>query len=286
MLASTNNFLGYHLTVMAKRKPITYRSRDGLTIHAYLTLPKDVRPRNLPVVVHPHGGPWARDGWYFDPVTQFLANRGYAVLQMNFRGSTGYGRKFWEASFKQWGRKMQDDVTDGVEWLIRQGIADPKRIAVLGGSYGGYAALCAMTLTPGVFACAIDVVGPANLETFMATIPKTWSLDHFASRVGDPRTPEGRALLRSRSPIHFLDRVHEPMLVAQGAHDARVAQAESDSLVAALARRGVRGLARVHLEQHPATDPEVRVPGLTIEPRQPQPCGPAQSHRLHHRETS
>ncbi len=144
---------------MAPMKPIVYTSRDGLTIHGYLTLPKGIDTRNLPVVVNPHGGPWARDGWYFNPEVQFLANRGYAVLQMNFRGSTGYGKKFWQASFREWGKKMQDDITDGVEYLIKQGIADPKRIAIYGGSYGGYATLAGVAFTPDLYACAIDYGG-------------------------------------------------------------------------------------------------------------------------------
>src|SRR5688572_4210425 len=155
-------------------KPITYQSRDGLTIHGYPTLPKGVPARNLPVVVNPHGGPWARDVWGYNPEVQFLANRGYAVLQMNFRGSTGYGRKFWEASFKQWGKAMQDDITDGVQWLITQGIADPSRIAIYGGSYGGYATLAGVTFTPDLYSCAVDYVGVSNLFTFLKTIPPYW----------------------------------------------------------------------------------------------------------------
>jgi dipeptidyl aminopeptidase/acylaminoacyl peptidase len=152
---------------LAPMKPIEYKSRDGLTIHGYLTLPLGRAPKNLPVVINPHGGPWARDTWGFNPEVQFLANRGYAVLQMNFRGSTGYGRKFWEASFKQWGRSMQNDITDGVQWLIKQGIADPKRIAIYGGSYGGYATLAGVTFTPNLYAAAVDYVGVANMFTFM-----------------------------------------------------------------------------------------------------------------------
>ncbi len=152
---------------MAPMKPITYKSRDGLTINRYLTLPVGKDPKNLPVIVNPHGGPWYRDTWRFNPEIQFLANRGYAVLQTNFRGSTGYGREFWEASFRQWGKTMQNDITDGVEWLKQQGIADPKRIAIYGGSYGGYATLAGVTFTPDLYAAAVDYVGVSNMFTFM-----------------------------------------------------------------------------------------------------------------------
>ncbi len=173
---------------MAPMKPVTYRARDGLTIHGYLTLPVGRPAKHLPVVVNPHGGPWARDIWGFNPEVQFLANRGYAVLQMNFRGSTGYGRTFWEKSFREWGRTMQDDITDGVEWLKQQGIADPKRIAIYGGSYGGYATLAGVTFTPDLYAAAVDYVGVANLLTFMNTIPPYWEpvRQQFYAMVGDP----------------------------------------------------------------------------------------------------
>ena len=147
-----------------------YKSRDGLTIHGYLTVPNGKEAKNLPVIVNPHGGPWARDVWGWNPEVQMLAHQGYAVLQMNYRGSTGYGRKFWEASFKQWGRKMQDDITDGVDWLIKEGIAVPKRICIYGASYGGYATLAAVAFTPDLYACAVDYVGVSNLFTFMKTI--------------------------------------------------------------------------------------------------------------------
>jgi dipeptidyl aminopeptidase/acylaminoacyl peptidase len=143
---------------LAEMKPIKYIARDGKVINGYLTLPKGVPAKNLPVVINPHGGPWARDEWGFNPEVQFLANRGYAVLQMNFRGSVGYGRKFWESSFKQWGKTMQDDITDGVNWMISQGFADPKRIAIYGASYGGYATLAGITFTPDLYVCAVDYV--------------------------------------------------------------------------------------------------------------------------------
>ena len=224
---------------LAPMKPIEYQSRDGLTIHGYLTLPLGRGPKNLPVVVNPHGGPWARDEWGYDPEVQFLANRGYAVLQMNFRGSTGYGRNFWEASFKQWGKKMQDDITDGVQWLIKQGIADPKRIAIYGGSYGGYATLAGVTFTPDLYAAAVDYVGPSNMFTFMKTIPPYWKpyLDMFHEMVGDPE--KDKDLLASESPVLHVDQIKTPLFVAQGAHDPRVNKAESDQMVASLKKRGV-----------------------------------------------
>jgi dipeptidyl aminopeptidase/acylaminoacyl peptidase len=173
---------------MSNMQPVQYQSRDGLTIHGYLTLPAGHEPKHLACIVNPHGGPWARDRWGYSPEVQFLANRGYCVLQMNFRGSTGYGRRFWEASFGQWGLKMQDDVTDGVKWLIDQGIADPKRVGIYGGSYGGYATLAGVTYTPDLYAAAVDYVGVANLLTFMNTIPPYWkpTLPKFYDMVGNP----------------------------------------------------------------------------------------------------
>ncbi|GBD06572.1 Dipeptidyl aminopeptidase BIII [bacterium HR21] len=224
---------------MAPMRPVQYRSRDGWTIHGYLTLPLGVEPRNLPVVVHPHGGPWTRDTWGFNPVVQFLANRGYAVFQMNFRGSTGYGRAFWEASFKQWGRAMQDDITDGVLWLIEQGIADPKRIAIYGGSYGGYAVLAGLAFTPELYACGIDFVGVSNLLTFMKTIPPYWEplRPMLYAMVGDPESEADS--LREVSPVFHADRIRAPLLVAQGARDPRVNINESNQIVEALRRRGI-----------------------------------------------
>ncbi|MEN3026690.1 MAG: S9 family peptidase [Chlorobiota bacterium] len=224
---------------MAPMQPIQYRSRDGLTIHGYLTLPVGVEPRGLPVVVHPHGGPWVRDVWGYNPVVQFLVNRGYAVFQMNFRGSTGYGRAFWEASFKQWGRAMQDDITDGVRWLIEQGIADPRRIAIYGGSYGGYAVLAGLAFTPELYACGIDIVGVSNLLTFMQTIPPYWEpmRQMLYAMVGDPEKEAD--YLREVSPVFHADRIRAPLLVAQGARDPRVNINESNQIVEALRRRGV-----------------------------------------------
>ena len=224
---------------MAAMKPIHYTTRDGLTVNGYLTLPNGVAPKKLPVVVNPHGGPWYRDGWGFNPEVQFLANRGYAVLQMNYRGSTGYGRRFWEASFKQWGFAMQDDITDGVEWLVKEGIADPARICIYGGSYGGYATLEGLVKTPDLYACGVDYVGVSNLFTFMNTIPPYWKpfLGMMHEMVGDPAKDEAR--LAAASPALHADRIKAPLLIAQGARDPRVNKGESDQMVAALKARGI-----------------------------------------------
>jgi dipeptidyl aminopeptidase/acylaminoacyl peptidase len=224
---------------LAEMKPVSYPARDGLTIDGYLTLPRGVAPEKLPVVVNPHGGPWARDAWGFNSEAQFLANRGYAVFQPNFRGSTGYGRKFWEAGFKQWGLSMQDDVTDGVQWLIRQGIADPGRIAIYGGSYGGYCTLAGVTFTPDLYAAAVDYVGVSNLFTFMQTIPPYWKpfLEMMHQMVGDPVADKD--LLTAVSPAFHVERIRTPLFIAQGANDPRVNKAESDQVVDALRKRGV-----------------------------------------------
>jgi dipeptidyl aminopeptidase/acylaminoacyl peptidase len=223
---------------LVEMKPITYQARDGLMIHGYLTLPKG-GGNNLPLIVNPHGGPWARDVWGYNPEVQFLANRGYAVLQINFRGSTGYGRAFWEAGFKQWGRKMQDDVTDGVRYAIAQGIADPKRICIYGVSYGGYCALAGLAFTPELYACGIDFVGVANLFTFLKTIPPYWKpmLDMFYEMVGNPETD--KQLLAETSPVMHADKIRVPLLIAQGAQDPRVNINESDQMVAALRKHGI-----------------------------------------------
>jgi dipeptidyl aminopeptidase/acylaminoacyl peptidase len=223
----------------SEMKPVEYTSRDGLIIHGYLTLPHGKEMTNLPVVVNPHGGPWARDSWGFNPEVQFLASRGYAVLQMNYRGSTGYGQKFWESSFKQWGRAMQDDISDGVKWLISQKIADPKRVAIYGGSYGGYATLAGVTFTPELYACAIDYVGVSNLFTFMKTVPAYWKpfMEEMHEMVGDPE--KDKDLMASASPVFHVDRIRAPLFVAQGAKDPRVNIAESNQIVEALKKRGI-----------------------------------------------
>src|SRR5829696_3128672 len=219
--------------------PIKYKSAEGLTIHGYLTLPRGVPARNLPVVVNPHGGPWYRDSWGYNPEVQFLANRGYAVLQVNFRGSTGYGRKFWESSFKQWGKTMQDDITDGVQWLIKQGIGDSKRIGIYGGSYGGYATLAGLVYTPDLYAVGVNYVGVSNLFTFMKSIPPYWKpyLEMFHEMVGHPE--KDKDLLTAASPVFHSDKIKVPLLIAQGANDPRVNKAESDQMVEALKARGI-----------------------------------------------
>ncbi len=223
---------------LAEMRPISYAARDGLTIHGYLTLPRG-GAKNLPLVVHPHGGPWARDVWGYNHEVQFLANRGYAVLQMNFRGSVGYGRAFWEASFRQWGKTMQDDITDGVRFAIAQGIADPQRVAIYGVSYGGYAALAGLAFTPELYACGVDFVGVSNLFTFLKTIPPYWKpmLDMFYEMVGNPEKDE--KLLAEASPVLHADAIRAPLLIAQGAQDPRVNIDESDQMVAALRKHGI-----------------------------------------------
>jgi dipeptidyl aminopeptidase/acylaminoacyl peptidase len=227
---------------MGKQFPIKYMSRDGLTIEGYLTLPKGYTPetaKNLPVVVNPHGGPWARDSWGFNPEIQFLANRGYAVLQMNFRGSTGFGKKFWEASFQKWGREMQDDITDGTKWLIEKGIADPEKIAIYGGSYGGYATLMGLVKEPELYAAGVDYVGVSNMFTFMKTIPPYWEplLQMMYEMVGNPE--KDSAMLAEVSPVLHADKIIAPLFVAQGAKDPRVNIDEADQMVAAMKARGV-----------------------------------------------
>jgi dipeptidyl aminopeptidase/acylaminoacyl peptidase len=222
--------------------PVSYMSRDGLKIHGYLTLPAGVsmkKAKKLPVVVNPHGGPWARDSWGFNPEIQFLANRGFAVFQMNFRGSTGYGKEFYEKSFKQWGLTMQDDITDGVNWLISEGIADKERIAIYGGSYGGYATLAGLTLTPELYAAGVDYVGVSNLFTFLNTIPPYWKplLDIMYEMVGHPE--KDSLQFAQTSPVFLADRIVAPLFIAQGANDPRVNKAESDQMVEALKARGV-----------------------------------------------
>jgi dipeptidyl aminopeptidase/acylaminoacyl peptidase len=225
---------------MAEMKPIQYTTRDGLTIRGYLTVPKGVAAKNLPVIVNPHGGPWARDGWGYNPEIQFLANRGFAVFQMNFRGSTGFGRKFWESSFKQWGLAMQDDITDGVQWLIKEGIADPKRIAIYGASYGGYATLAGITKTPDLYAAAVSYVGVSNMFTFLNTIPPYWKpfAEMMKEMVGDQE--KDKAQFTTTSPALNAEKIKTPLFVAQGAKDPRVVKAESDQMVEALRKRGVQ----------------------------------------------
>lgn len=223
---------------LAPMQPVHIISRDGLTLHSYLTLPSDVEPKNLPLVLDVHGGPWARDTWGYNPESQWLANRGYAALQVNFRGSTGFGKQFLHAGDREWGAKMHDDLLDAVQWAVDQGIADPTRVAIYGGSYGGYAALVGAAFTPDVFACSIDVVGPSSIRTLIASIPPYWEplKKLFTVRVGDPETePE---FLDAISPLYKVDQIKCPLLIAQGANDPRVKQAESEQIVASLRENG------------------------------------------------
>ncbi|HEY6306219.1 MAG TPA: alpha/beta fold hydrolase [Candidatus Angelobacter sp.] len=225
---------------LAEMKTVTYKSSDGLEIPAYLTLPKGVPAKNLPAIIFPHGGPWGRDTWGYNGYAQFFANRGYAVLSMNFRGSAGYGKKFIDAGNLEWGRKMQDDVTWGAKYLVSEGIADPKRIGIFGGSYGGYATLAGVAFTPDVYAAAVDLFGPANLITLMESIPPYWEAGRqmFYQRMGNPTTPAGKALLVERSPLTSANKIKTPLLIAQGANDPRVNHAESEQIVVALRDRG------------------------------------------------
>ena len=223
---------------MAAMQPITFKSRDSEDIHGYLTLPVGVEAKNLPLVIIPHGGPSARDVWGFDSEAQFIANRGAAVLQVNFRGSTGYGKKFQQAGFKQWGRRMQDDLTDGVKWAIARGIADAKRVAIYGGSYGGYAALAGAAFTPDLYACAVSYVGPSNIFTLLESIPAYWKpmLEMEYEEIGDP--VKDKELLEAVSPVFHAENIKIPLLVAQGANDPRVNKAESDQIVEAVRKAG------------------------------------------------
>ena len=224
---------------LARMEPVSFTTRDGLKMEGYLMLPPGENQENLPMVLDVHGGPWARDGWGYDPEAQWFANRGYACLQVNYRGSTGYGKEFLNAGNKEWGAKMHDDLVDAVRWAVEEGVADPERVAIFGGSYGGYAALAGATFTPELFRCAVDIVGPSNLMTLINSIPPYWEplKAIFTKRVGDPETEE--EFLKSRSPLFSVDRIGIPMLIAQGANDPRVKQAESEQIVAAMKEKGI-----------------------------------------------
>ncbi len=225
---------------LAELKPIRYKSSDGLEIPAYLALPRGLAPKNLPTVILPHGGPWSRDRWGYDSITQFLTNRGYAVLSPNFRGSTGYGKKFLDAGNREWAGKMQDDVTWGVKYLISRGIADPKRIGIMGASYGGYTALAGVAFTPELYAAAVSINGQNDLISLLESMPPTMESERIRvyKRVGDPTTPEGRAQLIRQSPLTHADKIKTPLLIVQGANDVRVKKSQADQIVISLRDRG------------------------------------------------
>lgn len=233
---------------LAKMYPVIIKSRDGLDLVSYLTLPSGSNSENdfhpskpLPMVLFVHGGPWARDSWGYQSYHQWLANRGYAVLSVNFRGSTGLGKDFINAANMEWGGKMHDDLIDAVDWAVKEGIAEKDKIAIMGGSYGGYSTLIGLTFTPDVFACGVDIVGPSNIITLMETIPPYWlpMINMFASRVGDFRTEEGKKFLESRSPLFFVDKINKPLLIGQGANDPRVKQSEADQIVNAMQEKNI-----------------------------------------------
>ena len=231
-----NNRPGIENLELAQTTPISYKSRDGLTIHGYITVPEGIPAKNLPTILFVHGGPWSRDYWGYDSWVQWMANRGYAVLQVNFRGSIGYGKKFLNAGDREWGGKMHNDLIDGVNWAVKEGIANPQKIGIMGGSYGGYATLAGLTFTPDVFAAGVSIVGPSNLITLLNSLPPYWeSLKAmFRHRVGDLATEED--FLKSRSPLYYVNQIKAPLLIAQGANDPRVKQAESEQIVNALRR--------------------------------------------------
>ena len=226
---------------LAKMEPVRYLSYDGLEIPAYLTVPKDIAPHDLPAIMLVHGGPWARDFWGYHSLAQFLANRGYVVLQPNFRGSTGYGKQFLNAGNGEWGQAMQDDISSGVQFLIQSGLVDAKKVGIMGGSYGGYATLAGLTFTPEIYAAGVSIVGPSNLLTLLDSIPPYWETirNLFYKRMANPNTDEGKALLMKQSPLFYVKNIRVPLLVAQGANDPRVKQAESDQIVYAMKELGL-----------------------------------------------
>ena len=216
---------------LSSMKPIEFQARDGMTLYGYVTTPAGLESKNLPMVVLVHGGPWGRDVWGYSSYAQWLANRGYAVLQINFRGSTGYGKKYVNAGDRQWAGAMHTDLLDGKDWAVKQGIADAKKVCIMGGSYGGYATLAGVTFSPDAFACGVDIVGPSNLNTLLKTIPPYWStiLATFHKRMGDSED-----ILKAQSPLFKADQIKAPLLIGQGANDPRVNKAESDQIVAAM----------------------------------------------------
>ena len=267
LFASRPELKGYRLAPM---RGVSISARDGLELVSYLTLPEEARPRPkvpLPMVLLVHGGPWARDAYGFNPHHQWFADRGWATLSVNFRGSTGFGKAFVNAGDLEWGRKMHQDLLDAVGWAVREGIADPARIAIMGGSYGGYATLAGLAFTPGVFCCGVDIVGPSNLETLLAAIPPYWAafFETLARRVGDPRTEAGRALLRERSPLYAAGAIAKPLLIGQGANDPRVKQAESDQIISAMRAKDLPVTYALYPEEgHGFAVPENRISFFAI----------------------
>ncbi len=228
---------------LANVRPVSFAARDGLGVNGYLTLPRGVEPKSLPMVLLVHGGPWARDDWGYQPEAQMLANRGYAVLQVNYRGSTGYGKRFFNAAVKEFAGKMHDDLIDGVKWAVAEGIADPDLVGVYGGSYGGYATLVSLSFTPEVFACGVDYVGPSSLITLIESFPAYWRpflKGYWYRFVGDPSVETDREDMKTRSPLFYVDQIEDPILIVQGANDPRVTKLESDQMVVALRDRGIK----------------------------------------------
>jgi len=247
---------------LAAMKPVNFAARDGMKINGYLTLPLGAPPKNLPMVLAVHGGPWARDIWGFNPYVQLLANRGYGVLQINFRGSTGFGKKYLHAGDRQWGLKMQTDLADGFKWAVDEGIADPARVAIFGGSYGGYAALAGAAFTPELYRCAVDECGPSNLFTLLASIPPYWEVARsiFFTRVGNPDDPRDKEPLTRASPLFSADKIKVPLLIGQGANDPRVRQAEAEQIVDAIARHRGSALYVLYTDEgHGFVRPENRL---------------------------
>ena len=234
------NPMAKHVNYLSTTKPISYKSRDGLLIHGYLTIPKGLEGKRLPMVLQVHGGPWVRDRYGYDSEVQFLANRGYVVLQVNYRGSTGYGKRFKQAAIHEFAGKMHDDLIDGVNWAINKGIADKEKVCISGGSYGGYATLVGMTFTPDVFACGVDVVGMSNLVSLLKNTPAYWKnfMPIWHKYVGNPNNPKDRKDMESRSPLFKVNAIKNPLMIVQGANDPRVTQLESDQIVKAMRKSG------------------------------------------------
>jgi len=249
-------FLFYHRDALnahalAKMEGVVIQARDGLEMPCYITKPSNTKGGPTPLVLVIHGGPWARDHWGYNPEAQWLANRGYAVLQVNYRGSTGFGKAFTSKGNLEWGRKMHEDLLDAVKWAVKEGIADPSKIAVYGGSYGGYASLWAATQSGDIFKCAIDVVGPSNLKTMLASFPAYWAsfMEIAYRQVGDPRTNDGQVLLTERSPLTHVDKIQIPILIVQGEKDPRVIQNESEQIVNAMKEKALPYIYMLFLDE-------------------------------------